>query len=271
MGPACITSWYPQFNGSHFSLPSTKWLAGWQFHVNYDECMQAPFTACLWIFHAYHQATWQVWECQITKKKMIKIIMHAGSLSKIISVWAWEKERSLSLANLFEQKSKKVTQLNFKNANDLWNKCAFFKIHLKSLCERPSFWNLAASFAQIWPVSHSECVEACSATCSKRGTSRCWCLRNVHCRSAMDILHNALHCIVSWPCTQEFRQVGSKPSAPPCDWNPESATALRDPAKIEPEIFATAPWDLAKIEPEIFAKSFTAILDEKQWHQVTSR
>ena len=47
MGHVRITSWYPNFNGSHFGLPPSsihKWLdSWWQICVSYDVFAQAPF------------------------------------------------------------------------------------------------------------------------------------------------------------------------------------------------------------------------------------
>ena len=50
MGLVRITSWYPEFNGSHFGLPQLypkNDLTGRQNGVNYDVFAQATFTDCI--------------------------------------------------------------------------------------------------------------------------------------------------------------------------------------------------------------------------------
>ena len=42
MGAVRITSLNPKLNGSHFGLPSTEWLAGWQFLVYRYVCARPP-------------------------------------------------------------------------------------------------------------------------------------------------------------------------------------------------------------------------------------
>ena len=61
VGPLCITSWYPKFNGGHFGLPPSSirrmtGLGGNFFCVNSDKFAQAPFAKWLPLLIIYNGA-----------------------------------------------------------------------------------------------------------------------------------------------------------------------------------------------------------------------